>query len=152
VVVVYAYAGAVMFAYFSRSVSCRHLRADAVLTGRQLSRPRYKSYVLKFVRGHLPEDLKDLQGAVGCLYGPLPDADEYGGFQMPRQHLDQYHTPRFHPNKWIASRMRSFSLRTTRNIIPERKACMEALCRQSVIPTAFSSVRVSGVPLGRCTI
>jgi hypothetical protein len=52
---------------------------------------RHKSYVLKFVRGHLPNDLKDLQGAVGCLYGPLPDADEYGQFKMPKSHLDMYH-------------------------------------------------------------
>lgn len=50
-----------------------------------------KSYVMKFVRGHLPPDLKDLQGAVGCLYGALPDADEYGQFRMPKSHLDLYH-------------------------------------------------------------
>src|SRR3989338_491116 len=51
---------------------------------------RHKSYVTKFIRGHLPPDLKDVQGAVGCLYGPLPDADEYGQFKMPKQHLDAY--------------------------------------------------------------
>ena len=51
---------------------------------------RRKSYVLKFVRGHLPNDLKDISGAIGCLYGELPDADEYGAFRMPPKALDLY--------------------------------------------------------------
>jgi hypothetical protein len=52
---------------------------------------RHKSYQTKFTRGHLPEDLKDVQGAIGCLYGELPDADEYGAFRMPKKHIDMYH-------------------------------------------------------------
>jgi hypothetical protein len=54
------------------------------------SSSRFKSYVLKFVRGHLPSDLKDVQGAIGCLFGELPDADEYVAFKMPQRHLDTY--------------------------------------------------------------
>ena len=64
--------------------------AATTATNFLLHQKRHKSYVLKFVRGHLPSDLKDLQGAVGCLYGSLPDADEYGQFKMPKSHLDTY--------------------------------------------------------------
>lgn len=52
---------------------------------------RGKSYVLKFLRGHLPHDLKDVNGALGCLYGTLPDVDEYGQFVVPPSVIQQYH-------------------------------------------------------------
>ena len=52
---------------------------------------RHKSYVVKFVRGHLPSDLKDVAGPIGALYGSLPDADEYSSFRMPAAYLNHYH-------------------------------------------------------------
>ncbi|CCW64557.1 unnamed protein product [Phytomonas sp. EM1] len=52
---------------------------------------RYKSYVLKFMRGQLPRDLKDVPGALGCLYGTLPDVDEYARFIIQPQTIQQYH-------------------------------------------------------------
>lgn len=47
--------------------------------------------MLKFLRGQLPRDLKDVNGALGCLYGTLPDVDEYGQFVVPPEVIQQYH-------------------------------------------------------------
>ena len=77
------------FHHHPHSTSSR-ISSTTITTNFLLHQKRHKSYVLKFVRGHLPSDLKDLQGAVGCLYGSLPDADEYGQFKMPKSHLDTY--------------------------------------------------------------
>ncbi|KAH9601498.1 Phytanoyl-CoA dioxygenase [Trypanosoma melophagium] len=52
---------------------------------------RWKSYVLKFLRGQLPEDLKDLNGALGCLYGTLPDVDEFGQFVIAPEVVERFH-------------------------------------------------------------
>ncbi|EPY20558.1 Phytanoyl-CoA dioxygenase [Strigomonas culicis] len=52
---------------------------------------RRKSYVLKYLRGRLPEDLKDVSGALGCLYGALPDVDEYSAFVLPLHVIEEYH-------------------------------------------------------------
>lgn len=51
----------------------------------------HKSYVLKYLRGQLPQDLKDCSGALGCLYGTLPDVDEYHQFVVPLPTLQEYH-------------------------------------------------------------
>lgn len=51
---------------------------------------RCKAYVMKFLRGQLPADLKDVQGAIGCLYGSLPDVDEYGGFVAQPDQISQF--------------------------------------------------------------
>lgn len=51
---------------------------------------RCKSYVLKYLRGQLPQDLKDLSGSIGCLYGPLPDVDEYGQFVLSPEVMAGY--------------------------------------------------------------
>ena len=56
------------------ALRCQTSFAAAAAAPSALSAYRRKSYILKFVRGHLPQDLKDVQGAVGCLYGALPDA------------------------------------------------------------------------------
>lgn len=45
---------------------------------------RCKSYIHKHLRGQLPRDLKDIPGALGCLYGTLPDVDEFGQFVLPQ--------------------------------------------------------------------
>lgn len=71
---------------FRRRLAAPALRSSVVSTAAR----RQKSYVLKFVRGHLPHDLKDVQGTVGCLYGELPDADEYGAFRMPENYMNLY--------------------------------------------------------------
>ena len=52
---------------------------------------RAKSYVSKYLRGQLPSDLKDVQGTIGCLFGNLPDVDEFDGFILPQQFVEQYH-------------------------------------------------------------
>lgn len=52
---------------------------------------RAKSYVVKFMRGQLPPDLKDVAGALGCLYGTLPDVDEYGQFVLPLEYVREFH-------------------------------------------------------------
>ncbi|EAN76751.1 phytanoyl-CoA dioxygenase (PhyH), putative [Trypanosoma equiperdum] len=52
---------------------------------------RCKSYVLKFLRGQLPEDLKDVNGALGCLYGTLPDVDEFGQFVISPDVVNSFH-------------------------------------------------------------
>lgn len=63
-----------------------HLPLLLLREGSSLSHPaRAKSYVLKFIRGHIPADLKDLAGTLGCLYGNLPDVDEYAQFVLPRR-------------------------------------------------------------------
>ncbi|KAG5507867.1 hypothetical protein JIQ42_07158 [Leishmania sp. Namibia] len=68
------------------------LHAAALPSRAPLTAPRrYKSYVLKYLRGQLPHDLKDCAGALGCLYGTLPDVDEYRQFVVPLQVLQQYH-------------------------------------------------------------
>eukprot|EP00796_Vickermania_ingenoplastis_P010675 gene10675-7419_t len=53
----------------------------------------WASHVLLFFRliGQLPRDLKDVSGALGCLYGMLPDADEYGQFVLPQEAVASYH-------------------------------------------------------------
>lgn len=56
-----------------------------------LSPHRGKSYVVKFLRGQLPSDLKDVSGAIGCLYGSLPDVDEYAQFILNPTLVDSYH-------------------------------------------------------------
>ncbi|RNC31617.1 phytanoyl-CoA dioxygenase, partial [Trypanosoma cruzi] len=76
--------------------SLRRLRSSAVtsrvMTSTHLSLPyRLKSYVLKFLRGQLPEDLKDLNGALGCLYGTLPDVDEFGQFVIAPEIVERFH-------------------------------------------------------------
>ncbi len=45
---------------------------------------------MKFLRGHLPADLKDVNGAIGCLYGSLPDVDEYAQFIIQPSLVDSY--------------------------------------------------------------
>lgn len=52
---------------------------------------RHKSYVVKFLRGQLPQDLKDVNGPLGCLYGALPDVDEFAPFIVPPEAIEQYH-------------------------------------------------------------
>jgi hypothetical protein len=78
----------------SRPAASAVFRAGAATAtasaGSVLHQVRAKSYVLKFVRGHLPNDLKDVQGAIGCLYGELPDADEYGAYRMPQNYIETY--------------------------------------------------------------
>lgn len=57
----------------------------------RLSAAARKSYVCKFLRGMLPPDLKDVNGALGCLYGALPDVDEYAQFVCPQHLIQEYH-------------------------------------------------------------
>ncbi|CAD2220180.1 phytanoyl-CoA dioxygenase family protein [Angomonas deanei] len=52
---------------------------------------RHKAYILKHRRGFLPPDLKDVPGAIGCLYGMLPDVDEYSRFVLPLEVVKEYH-------------------------------------------------------------
>lgn len=56
----------------------------------QLCARRHRSYQLRFLRGQLPSDLKDLNGIIGCLYDSLPDADEYAAYKVPQKTIDVY--------------------------------------------------------------
>lgn len=71
------------------SVHCRAL--EALMASACAEPRRSKSYVVKYLRGQMPADLKDVNGVIGCLYGSLPDVDEYGQFVCPPEMIDQYH-------------------------------------------------------------
>lgn len=82
-----------MLSIVSSRLRCytRHFRYSSVEFSVVFHQKRSKSYVLKFLRGQLPHDLKDVSGALGCLYGMLPDADEYGQFVLPQEAVASYH-------------------------------------------------------------